>query len=298
MEIRHLRTFAAVAEQRSVTQAAKALKITQSAASQQIAALEKHVGKKLLRREGRGVELNDDGRRLYGHARRILDLVEQVENEFREVKTTMVGTLRIATSTIPAECLLPQLLAEFREVCPRVRESITVSDSVAAAQAVEEEEADVGFVGELPQSSLLKAQPFADDELVLIVPPDHRLAEKQTMTLNELKSERLIVREAGSGSRRCVEKALESRGLSPDDLNIAMEVNSNDAIRAAVQRGAGIAFLSEKSIQNELAAGSIVAVKIRGVRPRRQLYLVTKPDRIPSPPAREFLAFMQRHRKA
>jgi DNA-binding transcriptional LysR family regulator len=163
-----------------------------------------------------------------------------------------------------------------------------------AAAAVEAGEADLGFVGELPGSSALEATAVGDDELVLIVAADHPLADKGTTTLKQLRREALIVREPGSGSRRCLERALDEHGLSLADLEIAMEVNSNDAIRAAVERGVGIAFLSQRDKRHEVGLAS---VKIRGFRVRRQLYLIRNTGRILATPARQFLQFVEEWRQ-
>lgn len=293
MELRHLRTFAAAAERESFTRAAESLELTQAAVSQQVAALEKELDAKLFERQGRGVQLTEQGRRLYGYARQILDLVAEASRPVGEAEQDLSGNLRIATSTVPSEWLLPELLAEFRALWPHVRESLAVSDSSVATAAVEAGEADVGFVGELPRSSKLVAMAVAEDELVLVVAADHPLAGKGTTTLKQLRREALIVREPGSGSRRCVERALEEHGLSPAQLTIAMEVNSNDAIRAAVERGVGVAFLSQRANRHTIG---LAPVKIRGFRPRRQLYVISDPRHIPLTPARQFLEFVEQWR--
>ncbi len=292
MEFRHLQTFAKAAEFLSFTRAAESLGLTQAAVSQHIAALERLLQVSLFERSGRKVVLTDAGRRLYDYARRILDLLDEAGREIARTEATIAGSMHIASSTVPAELLLPELLAEFRALHPDVHESITVSDSSAAAEAVESGEADLGFVGELPRSSRLKALPIAADQLVMVVSPQHVLARSKKASLRRLRTEPLIVREPASGSRRCVDQALEAAGLSPGELNITMEINSNDAIRAAVERGVGAAFLSSAAISHEIAEGRLVTVAVPGLRPQRQLYLITEVNRIPKPTVREFLAFV------
>ena len=292
MELRHLQSFAAAAERESFTRAAEALELTQAAVSQSVAALEKELDVKLFQRQGRGVRLSESGRQLYPYARQVLDLVDEASQQFGKTEH-LAGNLRIATSSVPSEWLLPELLAEFRSRWPKVRESLIVSDSRMATAAVEAGEADVGFVGEPPRGSSLEAKAVAEDELVLVVAANHPLADKGTTTLKQLCREPLIVREPGSASRRCVEQALEEHGQSATDLTIAMEVNSNDAIRAAVERGVGVAFVSQRASHPE---SGLVHVKVRGFRPRRQLYVIRDPARIPTPPARHFLAFIDQWR--
>ena len=293
MELRQLRTFAAAAERESFTRAAVALDLTQAAVSQQVATLEKELAAELFERVGRGVRLTEPGRRFYDYVRKILDLVDEASLQVGDAKQPVSGDLHIATSTVPSEWLLPELLSVFRARWPQIRESLAVSDSSMAAAAVEAGEADVGFVGELPRSSKLEARAVAEDELVLVVAADHPLAQKGATTLKQLCREAQIVREPGSGSRRCIERALEEHGISPSELTIAMEVNSNDAIRAAVERGVGVAFLSQQTKRHSIG---VVPVKVRGFRPRRQLYIITDPRHIPSAPARLFLAFVEEWR--
>jgi DNA-binding transcriptional LysR family regulator len=293
MELRQLRTFVAAAERESFTRAAEGLNLSQAAVSQQVAALEKELGTQLFERRGRGVRLTDAGRRLYEYSCQILDLVAEASRQVGGAKQHVSGHLRIATSSVPAEWLVPELLAAFRIRFPEVRESLAVSDSSMAATAVEAGEADLGFVGELPGSSKLEATAVAEDELVLVVAVDHELADKGTTTLNRLRREALIVREPGSGSRRCFERGLQEHGLSLDEFEIALEVNSNDAIRAAVERGVGVAFLSQRDKRHEIGLKS---VKVRGFRVRRQLFVIRDPRRVLATPARQFLDFVEEWR--
>ncbi len=289
MELRHLQTFAAAAERCSFTRAAESLHLTQAAVSQHVASLERELGAQLFERRGRGVQLTDEGQRLYAYVKQILELVEAARREICHRERRLSGEVRIAASTVPSEWLVPELLAEFRATWPEVRESLIVSDSSMATLVVEKGEADIGFVGELPRSSTLEANPVAEDELVLVVASDHPMAKKGTTTLKQLCCEPMIVRESGSGSRHCVENALQEHSVSPAELTIALEANSNDAIRAAVQRGVGVAFLSDRAFVPDIG---LMRVKVRGFRPRRQLYVVRDPKRNPTAAARQFLRFV------
>jgi len=289
MEVRHLRSFVAAAELGSFTAAAMQLDVTQAAISQQVAVLEGELKVSLFRRLGRGVQLTDRGQQLYEHAETILDLVDKAVSQVGNIPQELSGTLHIATSTVPSEWLLPELLAEFRSRWPAVRESLAVSDSRLAAEAVESGEADVGFVGALPRSSTLEARPVAEDELVLVVAKGHPLAGTRMTTLKQLQHQQLIVREPGSASRSCVERELEDKGLAPGDFMIAMEVNSNAAIRAAVEQGVGVAFLSARS-SHQLSG--LVPIKVRGFHPRRQLYVVHRPASTQSEIVGQFLEFV------
>ncbi len=293
MQFHQLRTFATAAECQGFTRAAETLGITQAAVSQHIASLEKELGVRLFHRQSRRVSLSDEGRRLYPYAVKILELVQQAVDEVSRSKTALRGTLRIAASTAPAAGLLSDLLAEFHRRFPEVRETVMVSDSQAAIEAVTTGQADVGLVGELPRANALDARPIASDELVLVVAPRHALAKKKGVSIADLRNEPLIVREPGSGTRHCLEQALESHGLSLRELTIALEVNSNEAIRAAVERGVGIAFVSSNTIARGEGLGKMVPIKMRGFRPRRYLYVITDPNRVLAAPVRQFIALLE-----
>ena len=296
MELRHLHTFAAATELQSFTRAARSLSLTQAAVSQHVAALEKELRVPLFLRTGRSVELTDSGRRLYGYTRRILDLLAEARQDVTQATPQVSGTLHIAASTVPAEVLLPELVLDFHQRHPGVRAQISVSDSAAAAHAVEAGEAELGFIGEPPHTSQLNATAIAEDELVLVLPPTHPLAGTGRLKAKSLRDVPFILREPGSGSRRCVEHALAAAGLSSGELQVVMEMNSNDAIRLAVERGLGAAFLSRSTATRQLDEGRLATAAIEKFRARRQLYLITNPHRLPTPPARAFLDFLQSRR--
>lgn len=207
----------------------------------------------------------------------------------------LCGNVRIATSTVPSEWLLPELLGEFRRRWPQVRESLSVSDTSLVTAAVTAGEADLGFVRELPRESQLDARAVAEDELALFVAADHPWVRQGTTTIQQLRREPIIVRERGSASRVCVERELNAHHCSPAELTVAMEANSNDAIRAAVRRGVGVASLSRRGNRNQTG---LAPVLVRGIRPRRQLYLISDPSRIPPPAARQFLEFVEHWRSS
>ena len=292
LEMRHLQTFVIATEQQSFTRAAEMLGLTQAAVSQHVAALEKELRTSLFDRGPRSVTLSDTGRRVYEYARQILELVDEIHREAGQQTSVVSGTIKIACSTVPSEWLLPELLVRFRKLYPEVQESVSVSDSAAAIQAVESGAAEVGLVGELPRAANLCAKSIAQDELTLVVAPDHEFADNKSIKPHDLRGQPLIVREAGSGSRRCVERALSKAGLLTTDLRFSMEVNSNDAIRAAVERGVGISFLSTRTIAREIQDKRLIPVDIEGVRAVRDLYLITDPQRLPTRVVRALLEFL------
>lgn len=293
MDPRHLRTFVTAADCEHFTRAADKLGLTQAAVSKHIGLLEEGLGVALFERQGRAVRRTEAGNRLYQYAQQILALIETARHDVSGRHSTVHGTLKIATSSVPAEWLLPELLAGFHAAQPDVRVSVDVSDSAGAAAAVQSGAADLGIVGEMPLNNDLETRAVADDELLIIAAPDHAHADSGTISLERLRKEPIIVREPGSASRHCVEQHLQAAGITPNELNVAMEMNSNEAVRCAVQRGVGVAFQSRRAVENDVAQGRLAALAIRGVPIRRKLYLVTTNRGAASPAAKAFLDFLQ-----
>jgi len=126
----------------------------------------------------------------------------------------------------------------------------------------------------------------------LVVPPGHALSRRTKVSVRQLCSYPLVLREAGSGLRHCFEKSLEKAGLSLADLQVALELGSNEGIKEAVLRGVGVAVLSTYAIQKELKAGQLHALHVRDLHCDRDMFVVQDRRRVLPIPARLFLNFL------
>lgn len=289
IELPYLETFIQAAERSSFTKAGQALHLSQAAVSQRMGALEKSLGVSLFRRERGRVVLTDAGRQLYQYAERILALHGEARQQIAGQKTPVVSDLILAASSIPGEHLLPSLLARLNQNFPQVRVRATVSDTQSVLDQVQHGHAHLGLVGGKPEVSELEFRQFASDEVVLIVPPGHAWNKRKRVRLEQLASEPLIMREAGSGTRWRLERALAEAGKSVRDLRITLELGSNEAIKEAVLRGLGIAFLSSHAVHQEVESKQLHAVRVPGLELRREMFLVWNPKRALPIPARLFL---------
>jgi DNA-binding transcriptional LysR family regulator len=294
-ELPHVATFVTVAEKRGFTAAAAELGITQAAVSQRIAALESELRVSLFDRRAGRIALTEAGQRLYRHARSILDLHHQARAEISGFRPAVSGDLAIAASSVPGEFFLPALLSAFHHRYPAVHVQATVSDSRGALQDVIKGRATVGLVGNEADKPSLEFRAIGGDTLVLVVAPGHRFAVRKRIPLKVLAGEPLIVREQGSGSRRTLEKGLERSGTSLAELNVRMELGSNAAIKDAVKRGTGIAFLSRLAVKRELDTGELLAVAVGNLSLHRRFFLVYHRRRPLSPSATAFLEFLASH---
>lgn len=288
-QLPYLETFSKAAELSSFTAAARTLGMTQAAVSQRIQALEQTLKVPLFQRQGGHVLLSEAGHRLYGYAQRILDLHREAIREVTGRESPLAGELLLAASSVPGEYLLPELLSKFQERYPRLQVRATVTDSENVLELVEQGQVHLGLVGGRRESPHLEYRPFATDELALVVSAKHAWSGRKRVTLPQLATQPLIVREAGSASRSCFEQALTAAGHSVHNLRISLELGSNESIKEAVQRGLGVAVLSTRSVQKEVDAGQLQILQIAGVSLTRDMLVAWDRRRVLPIPARLFL---------
>jgi DNA-binding transcriptional LysR family regulator len=254
--------------------------------------LEQELGAPLFRRQGGRVLLTEAGRRLYDYAQRILELHHEARREITGRRAPVAGELTLAASSVPGEHLLPALLSVFRQQHPNVQIRVTVADTLAVLNQVEHGQAHLGLVGGKSDNPHLEFRSFACDQLVLVVPADHPWRRRRRVSVQELCEQPLILREAGSGSRWCLERALTQAGKSAQNLRVALELGSNEAIKEAVLRGLGVAVLSCHAVQKELHAGQLHALKVTDLPLEREMFVVWDRRRVLPIPIRLFLQFL------
>jgi DNA-binding transcriptional LysR family regulator len=293
MDTRQLAAFCAVVERKSFSQAAERLGVTQPAVSLQIRSLEQRLGRQLLDRSGRRVEPTEAGRRLYASAQRVLAAEEHLLEELdADDEGAITGSLELGASTGPGGTVVPLLLCEFQEQQPDVRVRLTVSDTQTVVDRVAERELELGIVGAGRRHRGVAFQPFFRDEVVLACPSDHRFAGK-TISLDDLKGEKLIVMQEGAGVRQVIDDELRKSGLRLRDLDVRLELGLQESVRSAVLAGHGIAFISRLAIEADLVAGRIATARVRGLDPVREIFLARATGRSETRAARAFVAFAQ-----
>jgi len=237
MTLEQLRVFVAVAERQHVTHAAEALNIAQSAVSSSIAALEGRHGAKLFHRVGRGIELTEAGALFLVEARAVLARAESAELVLSELGGLKRGALSVYASQTIASYWLPRHLVAFHRSYPGVAIRLSIGNTSQAVAAVRGGGADLGFVEGEVEEPVLISERIARDQLVIIVGAEHPWSEDKGLTKEDLLNVDWVLREPGSGTRSGFEHALEGLGLSPRNLRVALELPSNEAVRAAVEAG-------------------------------------------------------------
>ena len=290
-QLPHLETFSIAAELCSFTAAGKALKLTQAAVSQRIQALEGSIGKPLFHRQRGGVSLTDAGVQLYGYAQQILSLHREARQTVTGEEVPLQGSLSLAASSIPGQHLLSAGLAVFRNRYPDVAVRASIEDSMAVLDRVESGQAHLGLVGQQTERGHFHFRPFASDELLLVVNADDRWKNRQRIRLADLLQRPIVLRESGSGSRWCLQQALLHKGHDLDELNVTLELGSNEAVKEAVLNNTGIAVLSRFAVQRELDDGRLISLKIQDFDLVRELFVVSDTRRALPRSAQTFLQF-------
>lgn len=252
MTLEQLRIFIAVAERQHVTRAAEALHITQSAASNAIAALEAHYGVPLFHRIGRRIELTEAGAMFLDEARAVLGRASAAELALADYGALKRGTLRVVASQTVASYWLPARLAAFHARYPGIAIELSIDNSEGAARCVLDGVAELGVVEGTINEPALASWTVGEDRMLLV-----GASAGQVVDEGWLRAARWIVREQGSGTRSTFEAVLRARGFDPQDLNIAMVMPSNEAVCSAVEAGAGVAVLSEFVVRRALAVGDL-----------------------------------------
>lgn len=288
--LRQLEIFIAVAETAQVTKASKKLFVTQSAVSMALAELENQLGGSLFDRHGRSLLLNARGRFLLPLAKDITGQVTNIETIMSERNDTLTGTIQAVASTTLGNYILPYLIGAFKRVHPNVHVNLLVYNTRHAEKLVLDKEMDVGFVeGRLFDSDEMQWRPWFEDELVILCGPTDPLAHNEVFDIDkDLKGKKWIMRESGSGTAATVS---ERFGKYMDDVNVVMEMGHPEAVKRAVESGAGITCLSALSICREAEHGWLKGLKVEGLDMRRELKIIQRKDLEISDALAEFLSF-------
>ena len=296
MTLDQLQVFIAVAEREHVTRAAEALRLAPPSVSAAVASLEREFGTKLFHRVGRGIVVTEGGKLLLDEARALVSRAEAVKLAMREFTGLSRGRLAIKASQTIASHFLPPRLVEFHQAYPGVALAVSVGNSAEVVDAIIRGDVELGFV-EGPEEELrdprLAAELIAWDELVMVVSADYPWAKKAKLSVDDLTAGKWVLREDGSGTRAAFVKALDALGLSSGDLNIVIELPSNEAVLAAVLAGAGATILSASVCADAIKARTLKRLPV-SIAPRA-FYAVQHGDRYRSRAVTALLEILRAH---
>jgi len=282
--LRQLRIFESVARHSSMSRAAEEMHLTQPAVSMQMKQLEDQIGVPLLEQNGRRLYLTEAGQELRGHAQRFATQTVELQAAMDQYRGLERGVLRIAVVST-ANYFLPPLIAAYSERYPGVRISLQVANRESILASLADHRTDIAITGEPPQGVDVDAQLFMDNPLVVIANPNHPLVRLDNVHFARLSEERLVVREAGSGTRAATERHFAEHQV---DYILGCELNSNEAIKQAVQAGLGLGVVSLQTIELELETRRLAVLRVEGFPIVRHWFIVHRRDKRLSAAAQAF----------
>ena len=291
MDFKQLRSFVAVADCGSFTQAAAQLYTSQPTVSAHIRQLEEELQQRLFLRTTKSLSITPHGRELYDYAVQVLSLQDRLLAGWRQAE----HVVSLGVSTLPSAYLLPDLLARFSVLHPDISFDIHQSDSSGVLRALRTGRFDLGLTGMTAPDEDLVFTPLYQDTMVLIAPntPEFSAAKAQNMPLAALlQSHPLLLRENGSGSQRSADDFLRAAGLKTDALHVAARLNDQESIKNLVAAGLGLAIVSAVSVARERDRGDLLLFPLANAA--RTFYVVTRRHDFLSPAARQFFDFSVR----
>lgn len=286
-----LRILKAISTEGSFKRAADSLYVSQPAVSLQVQNLEKQLNVPLFDRGGRRAQLTEAGHLLLSYGERVISLCQETCRAIEDLQNLQGGTLIVGASQTTGTYLIPWMIGLFREKYPDVAVQLQVHSTRRTSWAVANGQVDLAIIGgEVPTElqDVLNVIPYADDELALVLPPNHVLAQEEAIHKEDLYKLKFITLDSQSTIRKVIDKVLTRYEIDPKRLKIEMELNSIEAIKNAVQSGLGAAFVSTTAIAKELEMGVLHQAKIKDVDIGRTLAVIVNPNRYCSKAAEAF----------
>ena len=286
--LRQLQVFEKVATHLNYSRAAEELYLSQPAVSMQIKQLEGHIGLPLFEQMGKKIFLTEAGRELFHYSRSIAQQLAEMEAVFDQMKGLGHGKLTLSVVNT-ANYFTPKLLAKFCQRHPGVNVNLEVANRDAVLKQLADNSTDLAIMGQPPDGLDISAEPFLDNPLVVIAAPDNPLAKLKRIKLARLAQETFLSREPGSGTRSAMERVFAEHQIQP---RISMEMETNEAIKQAVQAGMGLGILSLHSIELELETGRLAMLNVEHFPLQRQWFVAHRSHKRLSEAALAFKEFL------
>jgi DNA-binding transcriptional LysR family regulator len=286
--LRQLKVFEAVARRLSFSRAAEELHLTQPAVSTQIRTLEGHVGMALFEQLGKKIYLTQAGEELLHYSRAIIGQFDEAEAAMAQLKGIAGGKLNVAVISA-GDYFFPQLMVAFARQYPGVQLNLTVHNREELLGELAANRTDLAVMVRPPGGVDTLNDAFAPHPYVIVGAPDHPLAGRGTVAMDELLRQPFVMREPGSDTWFSMQEAF---GRHLGELQVAMEIKSTETIKQAVIAGIGLGFLSFHTIGRELAAGSLVVLEAEGFPLMLNWYVVHRREKRLPPVARAFRQFL------
>ena len=270
MDINQLEVLVTVARERSFSRAAEVLNRTQPAISQAIRRLESEIGEKLFDRSSKDGTLTFAGEVLLGHAKQMLNLRQHAQQAISEMRDLQHGKVTISANEHTVFYLLP-VIEEFRKQHPLIKIEVQRGVASRIPKQITAREVELGVISFVPNDDSLRSVSVMSDELVLVVSPDHYLADRTEVSIKDLGTETFVAHNAPSPYRQ---KVIETFEKHKTRLNIAIELPSLEAIKRLVARGVGVALVPRLTARAEITSGILKELTVKEMKLERKLNIV------------------------
>ncbi|ASN05793.1 LysR family transcriptional regulator [Virgibacillus necropolis] len=293
MNIGNLEMFCRVIEEGSISQAARIGYVSQPAVTSKIRQLEKHYGAELFDRTGGKLNLTESGSALYLFAKEIIDCFKRSEEAVKGIANLEATTLNIGASLTIGEYLLPGILGEFQKENRNVNFNLAIGNTPNIVAQLENRDIDIALVEGIVTHDDLNIEKFAEDELIMVIPSNHRWNDRSKINIEELPQEKMIWREKNAGIREIVENVLRENNVL-EKVKGHMELGSTQSIKSAVEAGMGISILPRLSVTRELELGVLKHVTISDIHITRDLWVVKIASRFPKKSMNSFIFHLKK----
>ena len=286
-----LRDFYQVAKNLNFTVAANKLYITQPAVSAQIKLFEDYCKLKLFKKKGRKIYLTDEGEALYSYARKIFEYEREIESAIEDMRELKRGILRLGTTKTYARYFMPSLISTFHDAYPHIKINLDEGSSLDMTNSLLDFGNELAIIAKVKENPDICFIPFSQEEMLVILSPDHHMALRKTISINDIAEEPIIMKEKGSGTRKLVSELFTKKGLTP---NILVETSNTEFIKQLIQRGDGISFLVKAAVATELREKKLATVSMKGQKIFLNVNIAYLKDQHLSPSAQAFLDILLR----
>lgn len=281
-----LKIFKDVASERNFVKAAKLNSLTQPSISSHLKQLEKKLGIKLFERAPRKVHLTEEGKFLLPYAEEIILKTENLKSLASQSTCLPKGDIRIATIFSIGIYEMALVLKKFIRAYPQIHIHFQYEHSNNIYELVQKGKIDLGVVAYPTEQSKITITPFATDQLILITPKHHPLANAKSIRLAQIQGEPFVAFDKGIPSRTAIDNLLRQKGI---DVDIQMTNNNVDTLKKAVEVGLGISIVPSKTVKEELRTGTLKSVKINDLKLTRPIGIISLKEHVPNYPTQLFL---------
>ena len=269
-----LKVFRTAAMHLNLTKTAELLYISQPAVSRNIKDLETELNIKLFDRIAGKIKLTEAGHIVLVYAESVFGLERQLLFNLDTLKQQYAGSLKLGASTTIGQYILPGMLAQFHERYPDIELSLLNDNTDRIENALLNNEIDIAIVEGVPKNSFVKYIPFIKDEIVAIAHTSQKISQRDEISINDLKTIPLVLREEGSGSLAVISNKLKEYEIKLPDLNIVLHLGSTESIKSYLAYSNAMALISIHAVRKEISNGEFKIIDICDLEFNRYFYFI------------------------